>query len=63
MLHKKYVVVSKLHETGSFKGIIRFHMDLLNYLGASVSIKFDYEVSLQLHKCDYKQISVKLCIS
>lgn len=52
MLHKKYVVVSKLHETETFKDIIRFHMDLLNNLGTSVSIKFDYEVSLKIHECD-----------
>lgn len=63
MLHKKYVMGSKLHETGTFKGIIRFYMDLLNNISTSVSIKIDFEVSLQIHECDYKQVYVKLCIS
>lgn len=62
MLHKKYVMGSKLHETGTFKGIIRFYMDL-NNLSTSVSIKIDFEVSLQIHECDYKQVYVKLSIS
>lgn len=40
-------------------------MDLINYLGTwfSISIKFDFETSLQRYECDYKEISVKLCIS
>lgn len=62
MLYKKYVVSSKLRETGTFKGIIRFHMDLLNYLATSISIEFDLEDSLQIYECDYNQISVKLYI-
>lgn len=65
MLHKKCVVGSKLRKTGSFKGFFRFHKDLINYLGTwfSISIKFDFETSLQRYECDYKEISVKLCIS
>lgn len=68
MLHKKYVGDSKLHQTATFKGINIFHMDLLNYLGNSIPIKFDFKLSLQIHECDYKKInktviSVKLCIS
>lgn len=63
MLHEKCVVGSKLHETGTFKGIIRFPTDLFNYLSTSISIKFEFQVSLQRYECDYKQIPVNLCIS
>lgn len=59
---KKYVVGCKLCETGTFKAIIRFHTGLLNYLATSISIKLDFEISLQIYGCDYNQISVMLYI-
>lgn len=62
MLHKKYVVGCKLCDAGTFKAIIRFHTGLLNYLTTSISIKMDFEVSLQIYDCGYNQISVMVYI-
>lgn len=48
---------SNLHETGTFKGIMRFHTALL-YLNKLFEIqnevyKFDIVVSLQICECEY----------